>query len=73
MPITVSNCTLFILLEVNHEYIRRVLPKGMSFTKLNEEKIKKLQDNINSIPRESILNILRYIFIVKEFFNSLNI
>jgi len=41
-------------LEVNHEYIRRVLPKGTSFTNLTNEQIKRLQDNINAIPRNSL-------------------
>ena len=41
-------------LEVNHEYIRRVLPKGTSFHNLNNNIIKRLQDNINAIPRNSL-------------------
>lgn len=40
--------------EVNHEYIRRVFPKGTSFSNLNDEIVKKLQDNINSVPRISL-------------------
>ena len=40
--------------EVNHEYIRRVLPKGTSFDDLTDEMVKSLQDNINAIPRESL-------------------
>ena len=41
-------------IEVNHEYIRRVLPKGSNFSKLTNEQVKKLQDHINSIPRDSL-------------------
>lgn len=41
-------------IEVNHEYIRRVLPKGTSFANLDDDIVKKLQDNINSIPRLSL-------------------
>lgn len=41
-------------IEVNHEYIRRVLPKGTSFSDLNVDIVKRLQDNINSIPRLSL-------------------
>ena len=41
-------------IEVNHEYIRRVLPKGSNFSSLKEEQVKRLQDNINAIPRESL-------------------
>lgn len=40
--------------EVNHEYIRRVLPKGTSFDNLTDTQIKNLQDNINCIPRDSL-------------------
>lgn len=39
-------------LEKNHEYIRYVLPKGTSFESLTEEDIKRLEDNINNIPRD---------------------
>lgn len=41
-------------IEVNHEYIRRVFPKGTSFDNLNDEIVKNLQDNINAIPRLSL-------------------
>ena len=41
-------------IEVNHEYIRRVLPKGTSFAHLTDEEVKRLQDNINAIPRISL-------------------
>ena len=41
-------------IEVNHEYIRRVLPKGSNFSSLTKEQVKRLQDNINVIPRESL-------------------
>ena len=41
-------------LEVNHEYIRRVFPKGTSFNKITEEMVNRLRDNINAIPRVSL-------------------
>lgn len=41
-------------LEVNHEYIRRVLPKGTDFSKLTNDDILRLQNNINAIPRDSL-------------------
>ena len=41
-------------IEVNHEYIRRVLPKGSDFSTLTYKQVKKLQDNINAIPRDSL-------------------
>lgn len=46
--------------EVNHEYIRRVFPKGTSFNDLNDVIVKNLQDNINSIPRISLGNETPY-------------
>lgn len=41
-------------LEHNHEYIRRVLPKGESFCNLTEEHVQKLETTINNIPREKL-------------------
>lgn len=41
-------------IEVNHEYIRRVFPKGTSFENLDDNIVKNLQDNINAIPRLSL-------------------
>ncbi len=41
-------------LEHNHEYIRRVLPKGVSFDNLTEEQVQKLETTINNIPREKL-------------------
>ena len=41
-------------IEVNHEYIRRVYPKGTSFENLDDNIVKNLQDNINAIPRLSL-------------------
>ena len=56
-------------LEVNHEYIRRVFPKGTSFNNLNDEIIKRLQDNINAIPRESLNGENPYNLISKKYPN----
>lgn len=39
-------------LEKNHEYIRYVLPKKTTFKNLTKEDVKRLEDNINNIPRE---------------------
>ena len=47
-------------IEVNHEYIRRVFPKGTSFNNLTDSVVKNLQDNINSIPRVSLNNETPY-------------
>lgn len=40
--------------ELNHRFIRNVFPKGTSFSNLNDEIVKRLQDNINAIPRDSL-------------------
>ena len=40
--------------EVNHEMIRRVLPKGISFDNLNQEDINKLMSHINSYKRKKL-------------------
>lgn len=60
-------------IEVNHEYIRRVFPKGTSFTNLNDEIIKNLQDNINSIPRISLNNETPYNLTKKLYPDLINI
>lgn len=38
--------------ERNHEYIRRVLPKGTSFNNLTEIQVQNLETIINNIPRD---------------------
>lgn len=40
--------------EVNHELIRRVLPKGTSFDDLNQDDINKLMSHINSYNRKKL-------------------
>ena len=42
-------------IERNHEYIRRVFPKGFEFNNLNDKQIQRLEETINNIPRD-ILN-----------------
>lgn len=54
-------------IEVNHEYIRRVLPKGTSFTNLTDDCIKRLQDNINAIPRDSLNGYTPYDLTYKKY------
>lgn len=41
-------------IEKNHEFIRKVFPKGTNLNNLNDEQVKKLEDNINNIPRDSL-------------------
>ena len=59
-----SRCNLFYCdplascqkgeLEKNHEYIRYILPKGRDFSDLNDEKIIRIMNHINSTKRMGI-------------------
>jgi len=42
------------IIEKNHQYIRKVFPKGTSFDDLTEDIIKRLEDNINNVPRDDL-------------------
>ena len=42
--------------EVNHEMIRRILPKGTSFDDLTQEDINKMMSHINSYKRKKLNN-----------------
>ena len=39
-------------IERNHEYIRRVFPKGVSLNDLTKEQVQRLETTINNIPRD---------------------
>ena len=41
-------------IEKNHEFIRKVFPKGTNFNNFNDRQIQKLEDTINNIPRDSL-------------------
>lgn len=41
-------------LEKNHEFIRYILPKGMTFASLTQKKVTKMVNHINSITRASL-------------------
>ena len=41
-------------LEHNHEYIRRIFPKGETLNNLTEEQVQRLETTINSIPRQKL-------------------
>ena len=47
-------------IERNHQYIRYVLPKGTSFSGLNQEDCYLLASHINSTPRKSLNNRTPY-------------
>lgn len=64
-------------IEKNHEYIRYVLPKGVSFAGLTQEDCYILASHINSVPRLSLNNNSPFdsasLFIGKDNINRLNI
>lgn len=43
-------------IEKNHEFIRKVFPKGTSFSDFNDSIIKKLETNINNVSRKKLGN-----------------
>ena len=43
-------------IEKNHEYIRKLFPKGTSFDSFSQEQIHKLENIINNVPRQSLDN-----------------
>ena len=47
-------------IEKNHEYIRKIFPKGTSFDSFSTEQIQKLENIINNIPRNSLDNKTPY-------------
>lgn len=42
--------------EVNHELLRRILPKGTSFDNLNQDDINLIMSHINSYKRKKLNN-----------------
>ncbi len=53
--------------ERNHEFIRYVLPKGVSFETLTQRKLDLIFSNINSTPRRSIGGITPYALMKQAF------
>lgn len=61
-------------IEKNHEFIRKVFPKGTSFNNFSNSQIQLLEDTINNIPRKSLNNLSPYELTNKlypEFVNKL--
>ena len=54
-------------IEKNHEFIRKIFPKGTNFDDFDELIIKKLEDNINNIPRESLNGKTPYDLLNKKY------
>lgn len=53
-------------IEVNHEYIRRFIPKGISFDNYNQDDINLMLNHINSVKRDSLNEDSPYT-LMKEF------
>ena len=54
-------------IEKNHEFIRKVFPKGTNFDDFDEYIIKQLEDNINNIPRDSLNGETPYNLLNKKY------
>ena len=53
-------------IEVNHEYIRRFIPKSTSFNHYSQDNINLMLNHINSVKRESLNNCNPF-FLMKDF------
>ena len=47
-------------IEVNHEFIRRILPKGKTFEKLTQEQVTLMMSHINSYRRKKFNDVSPY-------------
>ena len=47
-------------IEVNHEFIRRILPKGKTFEKLTQEQVNLMMSHINSYRRKKFNDVSPY-------------
>ena len=62
-------------IEVCHEFIRRYIPKGVSFNSYSQEQITEMINHINSVPRDLFKGqsafSLQYLFTYEQFFDLL--
>lgn len=56
-------------IEVNHEYIRRFIPKGISFDNYTQDDINLMINHINSVKRDSLSGCNPY-YLIKEFLSK---
>ena len=47
-------------IERNHEFIRQILPKGVSFDDLTQEDVTLMMNHINSVKRDSLDGLSPY-------------
>ena len=64
-------------IEVTHEFIRRIIPKGVSFDKLTQDKVNLMMSHINSYNRKKLNDSCPYkvfeLLYSKEILNKLGI
>ena len=53
--------------ERNHEFIRYIIPKGISFDNLTKKNIIDMMNNINNVQRKSLDYETPYLSFVKEY------
>lgn len=54
-------------IERNHEYIRRIFPKGVSLDNLTEQQVNNLETIINNIPRNKLDNKTPYELTINKY------
>ena len=54
-------------IEKNHEFIRKIFPKGTNFNNFTNEQIQQLENIINNIPRDSLKNNTPYNLFNKKY------
>lgn len=55
-------------IERNHEFIRYIIPKGITFDKLTDKNIIDMMNNINNVTRKSLNNNSPYVLFNDEYY-----
>ena len=53
-------------IERNHEFIRYIIPKGISFDNLTKKNVNDMMNNINNVQRKSLNYLTPYLIFLKE-------
>ena len=54
-------------IERNHEFIRYIIPKGITFDNLTKKNINDMMNNINNVQRKSLEYQTPYLNFLKEY------
>ena len=54
-------------IEKNHEYIRKIIPKGISMNKLIQDDVNLMMSHINSVARKSLDSATPYMLFVEKY------